>query len=120
MMLVKKILIVEDEILLAMINQQIVENAGYTVVGSVTKGEDAIEFVQKNECDLILMDIFLDGETDGITAVELIRKFSQVPVIYVTGNSDLKAKTRAKDTNYSSFLIKPVLPQDLVHAISEI
>ncbi len=118
-MLMRNILIVEDEIILAMMNRQIVENAGYTVVGSVTKGEDAIEFVKKHECDLILMDIFLEGETDGISAVEIIRKFSGIPVIYVTGNSDPKAKKRAKKTNYSSFLVKPVLPDVLINAIEE-
>ncbi len=111
------ILIVEDEFLLALLNQQIVENAGYNVVGSVTKGEDAIEFIRANKCDLILMDIFLEGDTDGITAVEHIRKFSKVPVIYVTGNSDPKAKERAAKTKFSSFLVKPVLPNDLIKAI---
>lgn len=116
----RNILIVEDEIILAMLNKQIVENAGYTVVGSVTKGEDAIEFVKENECDLILMDIFLEGDTDGISAVETIRKFSAVPVIYVTGNSDPLAKKRAKKTNYSSFLVKPVMPHDLINAIEQV
>ena len=104
----KNILIVEDELILAMINQQIIESAGHRVISTLTKGEEAVEYVKINKPDVIIMDIFLEGKQDGISAMEEIRKFSDVPVIYVTGNSDPKSKTRAKETNYKYFLIKPV------------
>ena len=115
----KNVLIIEDELLLAMLNQQVVENAGYYVIGTLTTGEDAIEAAKNNKLDLILMDIFLDGEIDGISAMEEIRTFSNVPVIYVTGNSDTAAKKRAEKTNYSLFLVKPVLPDTLQNAIQK-
>ena len=115
----KNVLIIEDELLLAMLNQQVVENAGYFVVGTLTTGEDAVEAAKNNNLDLILMDIFLDGEIDGISAMEKIRTFSNVPVIYVTGNSDPTAQARAEKTNYSHFLVKPVMPNTLQNAIQE-
>lgn len=115
----KKILIVEDELLLALLNRKIVESAGYTVAKSLTKGEDAIAYVKDNEIDLILMDIFLAGETDGVTAVEEIRKFSQTPVIFVSGNSDKSTRNRAESIIGASFMVKPVLPAALKNAVKE-
>ena len=115
----KLILIVEDELLIAMFNQQIVEEAGHSVIETVTTGIDAIECVKDKKPDLILMDIMLEGEIDGIEAMIEIRKFSDVPVIYVTGNSNVKVKERAKQTNYTDFIVKPVQPEVLTGAIKK-
>jgi len=115
----KKILIVEDELLLAMLNRKIVENAGHKVVLSLTKGEEAVEFAQKNEVDLILMDIFLAGHLDGVSAVEKIRQFSQTPVIFVSGNSDKSTRARAERIQGAVFMVKPVKPAALKEMINE-
>ncbi len=115
----KNVLIVEDEFLLAMLNQQIVENMGFSVTDSLARGEDAVEAAKENNIDLIIMDIFLAGEIDGISAMEEIRRFSNVPVIYLTGNSNPSAKARAKKTNYSYFLVKPVEPRIFKNAIKK-
>ena len=113
----KIILIVEDELLIAMFNKQVVEEVGHIVLKTLTNGEDAIEFMKNNTVDLILMGIMLDGESDGVQAMEEIRKFSNVPVIYVTGNSNKQVKERAFNTNYSDFIVKPIAPLKLVEAI---
>ena len=116
----KKILIVEDELLLAMINQQIVEDVGHTVVDTLTKGEEAVEYVKNSEPDIILMDIFLEGDIDGITAMEEIRKISDVPVIYITGNSEKSAIKRAEKTLFLGFLVKPVEAKELQDLIQSL
>ena len=77
----KKILIAEDEILSAKILSKIVNNEGYEVVDIIKNGDKVVESFKKNKPDLLLMDILLQGKSDGITAVEEIRKFSNVPVI---------------------------------------
>ena len=120
MQVTKNILIVEDELILAMLNQQIVENAGHTVVKTITTGEEAVDFVKDNEPDIILMDILLEGEKDGIMAMEEIRLFSDVPVIYITGNSDNMAKSRADKTKPSDFLVKPVNAKVLTEVINSL
>jgi two-component system, response regulator PdtaR len=104
----RTILIVEDELILAMINQYIVESLGYQVIDVVTSGEAAIDSVKKNNPDLILMDIMIEGFLDGIEAMYEIRKFCNAPVIYITGNSDPKAVQKAQCTKYSALLTKPV------------
>ncbi|MGZ3901681.1 MAG: response regulator, partial [Bacteroidia bacterium] len=83
----KKILIVENDLLLAMINKRFCELLGHKVIDSVRNGYDAIESVKKHEPDIILMDVKIDGEIDGIETMSEIRKFSNAGVIYFTGNS---------------------------------
>lgn len=113
----KNILIVEDELLLAMVNRQIVEKAGYKVLDSLTTGEEAVIYVKEKKPDLVLMDIFLAGNMDGVSAVEEIRKFSPVPVVFVTGNSDKSTRKRAESIERSYFIVKPVKPEELQKAV---
>jgi CheY-like chemotaxis protein len=114
----KSILIVEDELMIAMFNKYVVEQAGHKVLKTLTKGEEAVEFVRDSMPDLILMDIMLEGEIDGIEAMMQIRKFSNVPVIYVTGNSNPAVKDRAFQTNYTGFIVKPANPGVLADAVN--
>lgn len=113
----KKILIVEDDLILAMINKRYMEQLGLTVVASARNGLDAIEAAKKHNPDFILMDIRIDGDLDGIDAMEEIRKFSDAAVIYVTGNSDPATKARAAKTNMLGFCIKPIFLEDLKELI---
>ena len=66
------------------------------------------------------MDIKLQGEMDGITAMEEIRKFSEVPVIFITGNSDQKSIKRANSIRNSKFLIKPISEEKMKQAVDEV
>ena len=72
----KKVLIVEDDMIISMVNKRYIESLGCKVVQSVRNGPDAIEAAKNHSPDVILMDIRIDGEMDGITAMEEIRKFS--------------------------------------------
>jgi two-component system, response regulator PdtaR len=110
----KKVLIVEDDKLLALVEERLVERLGFQVVGTAVTGEEAIILVQENNPDIILMDISLKGEMDGIDAVEKIREDLNTPVIYLSGNSDKFNYERAKKTNFIDYLVKPVTADDLV------
>lgn len=114
----KKILVVEDDLLLSMLNKKHLQQMGHTVVNAVTNGKDAIESVIRDKPDIILMDIRIKGDMDGIETMMEISKFSNVPVIYLTGNSNEDSKARAVKTNMLAFCLKPVHFEELQHIIS--
>lgn len=109
----KKALIVEDDFILALVHRKYLEKVDCEVIGSVTNGEDAIQSAFENNPDFILMDIRLEGEMDGIQAMLEIQKKLNIPVIYVTGNSEPSVIERAKETNMKGFLVKPLHLEDL-------
>lgn len=113
----KNILIVEDDAILLFVNERMVTQLGHRVVGTAKSGQEAIDEAKKSNPDLILMDIRLLGAMDGIEAMLEIRKFSNVPVIYVSGNSDPKTYDRAKEAGMLNFLIKPVSIEMLKEAL---
>ncbi|MDR8390943.1 response regulator [Aliifodinibius sp. S!AR15-10] len=115
-----KILIVEDDRVLSLMLSRMVQRLGHELVNSVTMGEEAIVTVKKNEVDLILMDIMLEGKIDGIDAMKKIRENNDVPVIYVTGNSDKTTIERAKETAFVAYLVKPIVFDQLKKSIDKI
>ena len=118
-MMVKKVLIVEDDMILSMVNKRYVESLGHQVVQSVRNGLDAIAAVKKHNPDVILMDIRIEGAIDGIEAMEEIRTFSDVAVIYLTGNSEPATQLRAEKTNMLAFCTKPISVDDLKSAFEK-
>ena len=104
----KKVMIVEDDLILNLLYESYMEKLGFDTEGELVYGKTAIEMAKEFKPDLILMDISLEGDMDGIDAMLEIRKFSDVPVIYITGNSDKAHQIRAEDTNYTDYLIKPI------------
>jgi len=112
-----RILIVEDEpIIAADLADRLIE-MGYDIAGQCSSGEEALELVQRIQPDLILMDIQLDGALDGIeTAAQITRK-QNIPLIFLTSNSDDSTFDRAKATMPAAFLSKPFRGKDLKHAI---
>jgi two-component system, response regulator PdtaR len=115
----KNILIVEDEFIIAMLIEKQITRLGYNVVDKVTSGDIAIEAVRDKECNLVLMDIKIIGDLDGIQTMQEIRKFSDIPVIYITGNSDPITRQKAMETNPISYIIKPIEMETLKSAITE-
>lgn len=107
------ILIVEDEDTVAFQIKLIVEKLGYKVLNIVKSGEDAIEFIKETTPDVILMDIQLDGEINGIEATEAINEIKEIPVIYVTIHSDRDIVEKAKNTRPYNYVIKPVKEREL-------
>lgn len=110
-------MIVEDDLILNLLYESYLDKLGYDAEGELVYGKTAIEVAKKIKPDLILMDISLEGEIDGITAMKEIQKFSDVPVIYITGNSDPYHVERAKETGYLDYLVKPIEFNDLKESI---
>ena len=103
-----KVMIVEDEVIAAMATEKMLTKLGYEVCGNVTSGEDALERFDEDCPDILIMDIRLDGELDGIQTTEIIKKSRDVPVIYVSAFSDEKTRERADATNPLAFINKPL------------
>jgi PAS domain S-box-containing protein len=103
----KSILIVEDEQIAAIDLKETLKSLGYRVIGIAPSGERAVEMVDTETPDLILMDIHLAGEMDGIDAARTILSRHAVPVIYVTAYSDPALLERAKETRPYGYIIKP-------------
>ena len=112
-----KILIVEDEMIIgANISLQLTK-LGYEVTGIVSRGEEAIAHVKQNRPDIVLMDIQLKGELDGIDTAIRMQQEINMPIIYLTANADDENFDRAKSTNPYAFISKPFKKLDLQHAI---
>jgi len=113
----EKILIVEDDDIIARVEDWRLKNLGYTVCGRATNGADAIELVANKKPDVVLMDINIKGEIDGIETARMIKKEFNIPVIYVTSHSDGATLVRAKETKPDGFILKPFEDNDLRIAI---
>ena len=112
-----KILIAEDENIVALNIRKTLEALGYHVSSVVKRGEDAIRQVEKDKPDLILMDIMLKGLTDGIEAAEIITKNFNIPIIFLTALSDEKTIDRAAFTKPYGYLLKPFTNYEMHTAI---
>jgi PAS domain S-box-containing protein len=109
----KRILIVEDEYVVVLDIQRRLQSMGYTVVGRVASGEAAVEKAVETRPDLVLMDIRLKGEMDGVEAAEQIQSRYNIPVIYLTAYADDAILQRAKLTAPYGYLIKPFEDREL-------
>lgn len=112
-----KILIVEDEpIIAADLRNQLVK-LGFDVIDILDSGEEAIIKVKSVTPDVILMDIQLEGDLDGIDTAHEIKKLGDIPIIYLTSNTDNRTFARAKFTQPAAYLSKPFRTADIVHSI---
>ncbi len=112
-----RILVVEDERIIAMDIAARLGRLGYAVAGTVTSGPRALEACEKEPPSLVLMDIFLDGDMDGIEVARLIRERHDIPVVYITSHADQVTLRRAAKTAPYGFVIKPVDERWLQSAI---
>ncbi len=108
-----KLVIVEDDRTTASIIRLLAQKCDYQVIDIVSTGDDAIHSVKKNTPDLVLMDIKLDGLIDGITAAHTIISKLNVPVVYITSYNDDSILQRARLTDHSGFINKPLREVDL-------
>jgi PAS domain S-box-containing protein len=108
-----KILIVEDEIIVAAHIAESLKHSGYKVTDKVSYGEQAVESVMQNRPDLVLMDIVLNGPMDGVEAGEVIYSNFDIPIIFLTAHVDKKTLARAKRVQPFGYLVKPFKEKDL-------
>lgn len=111
------ILIVEDDGIVALDIDRRLKNLGYSVAAIVSSGKEAIKKVKETHPDLVLMDIVLKDEMDGIEAADKIRTQFRVPVVYLTAYADDKLLERAKITEPFGYIIKPFEGRELHSAI---
>ncbi len=112
-----KILIVEDEMIIAANLSLLLSELGYEVNAIVSRGEEALLHIKQNQPNIILLDINLKGQLDGIETAQLMQKEYNIPIIYLTAYTDDAHFNRAKKTNPSAFISKPFKKLDLQHAI---
>jgi CheY-like chemotaxis protein len=113
----EKILIVEDEGIVILHIRKALENLGYVVAGIANHGDDAVVKAKELRPDLVLMDIVLKGEVDGIDAAGKIQASLNIPVIYLTAHADKNTLQRAKVTGPFGYIVKPFRERDLHIAI---
>lgn len=101
------ILTVEDDAIIGRHLLYLLKNLGYIAHGPYTSGEDAIKAATEIHPDMILMDVQLEGEIDGITAAQKIQESQDIPIIYITAYADEKTLARAKVTSPFGYLLKP-------------
>ncbi len=115
-----KVLIVEDEAIFAMSMQRVLTMLGYEVCGPISTGEEAVSWSKKENPDLIIMDVSLKGQMDGIEAAGEIRSVCNVPIIFISGYQEDKLLEKAGSLEFSTYLIKPIIPDDIKSAIAQV
>lgn len=108
-----RVIIVEDESIVALDIRTRLNRMGYHILGVVDSGEAAVVLTLAARPDIVLMDIRLKGDLDGIEAAKRIRQKSSVPIIYLTASADLHTVRRAEQEAPAPFLLKPFDIQEL-------
>jgi len=111
------VLIVEDDDTVARVEDWRLKKLGYNVCGRAINSADAIRLAARHNPDIVLMDINLQGEVDGIETAQQIKREFNIPVVFVTSHSDDATLVRVKATRPEGFIIKPFEDEDLRVAI---
>ena len=112
-----KLLVVEDDMIIAANISLQLTNLGYEVTGIESRGEAVVHHIEANRPDMVLLDINLRGALDGIDTAHAVQQFWDIPIIYVTANTDAATFERAKATRPYAFIAKPIKTIDLQRAI---
>jgi CheY-like chemotaxis protein len=116
----KKFLIVEDELIPAYVLKTSLVQMGYQTVGLAADGEEALRTVQSLQPDLVFIDLRIEGTLDGFQTLEQLRRFSDIPVVYVGGYTDPETEHRAAQTQCVRLVTKPFDPRQLKEAIAHL
>ncbi|EAZ81018.1 hybrid sensor histidine kinase/response regulator [Algoriphagus machipongonensis] len=102
-----KILIVEDDSVSALLLQRALEKNNHEIIGIADSGEKALDILEENVADIVMMDINLAGELDGIKTTEIVNEKYDIPVVYLSASSDADTLNKVVGTNPSAYVIKP-------------
>lgn len=102
-----KILIVEDDSVSALLLKKALEKNNHTIIGIADSGEKALDILEENKADIVMMDINLAGELDGIKTTEIVNEKYDIPVVYLSASSDAETLNKVVGTNPSAYVIKP-------------
>jgi two-component system, response regulator PdtaR len=114
-----KVLIVEDEWLIAEYYRIVIEHLGYEICGIATNAADAVSLVRKEKPAAVIMDVRLSGDRDGVDAAREIYKIRELPVIYVTASREPQTSLRIKEDHPAEVLTKPVTQVHLEAALKK-
>jgi CheY-like chemotaxis protein len=116
-----RVLIVEDEGIQALLLERIVTKANYEIVGIVDNGLEAIEAVEAYSPDIVLMDIMLKGDINGIETTKQINNRGNTAVIYVTGNADKETfEAAVSNTKHYGYLSKPIDRKEILNTMASV
>ncbi len=118
-MIKRKVLIVEDEVIIAMTLSMDLQEAGYEVCAYVSSGEEAVWKAEIDKPDYILMDICISGNIDGIDTAKQIINNKKIPIIFMTGYDNEETRKRAEAVDYLAYLIKPVELKEVINLIEK-
>lgn len=110
----KRVMIVEDDPLLSIVEEKMIEKLGYQVVGKARSGEETLAKFEDLNPEILVIDIQLAGKLNGIQTVEKLRElYSNFPVIFLSGDRSSSILKKAEKVNYIDFLLKPVSSHEL-------
>lgn len=115
-----KVLIVEDDHLQSYLLKMLLLNEGFEVSGNAFSGKEAISMAKEYKPEIILMDIKLNGEIDGIEAASIIQEFLHFSLIYLSGYTFDSFKKKLSGTDYHSFLAKPISHTEMIKTLNSI
>lgn len=109
----KRIIIIEDEAIIAIEIQSTLEDLGYKVVGRAMNGDRALDLLANTACDLVLLDIHIKGTRSGIDLAHLINEKYQIPFVFITSFADTATVAKASETMPYGYIVKPFTDKDL-------
>ncbi len=112
-----KVLIIEDEAIIAKHIEDILIENDFSSVGIAHDSETALDYIYSRQPQLLILDINIDGSKDGIEVAEIVKEKYDIPVIFLTALSDLHTLDRAKKVNPCSYIVKPFNTKDLISSI---
>lgn len=113
-----RVIIVEDEVLIAKHIEDSLQNNNFSVVGIAHDSETALDYINNRNPDFIILDINIDGQKDGIEIAEIIKEKYNIPFMFLTALSDVNTLDRAKMANPSGYIVKPFKTRDLISSIT--
>lgn len=117
---IRKVMIVEDDPLLSIVEEKLVTKLGYEVVGKARSGEEALTKIAECNPSIILMDVQLSGTLDGIQTTKRLRSdLINTPVIFLSGDDSPIVLKQARDVDYVDFLLKPVSKSELSMSLNK-
>jgi CheY-like chemotaxis protein len=117
----KRIVLVEDERIVALALKHELTALGFEVVALASTAVDAVAATVKHQPDVILMDIMIDGDVDGIEAARQIAKMCSIPIVYLTGEADAATQKRALHSpTIFGYLLKPIHANQLAEVLGKL
>lgn len=113
-----RVLIVEDEVLIAKHIEDTLQNDNFIVVGIAHDSETALDYISNRDPQFIILDINIDGQKDGIEVAEVVKDNYDIPFMFLTALSDISTLDRAKKVNPSGYIVKPFKTRDLISSIT--